>query len=84
MTASVKTIIMELFAFSRHSINLLLDEETLKPRRLLKRQETHKMKQWYQGQDRVNDKSQWQLPSNRVATRSRPLERTELSDMGTN
>ena len=29
-------------------------------------------KRWYQGQDRLSDKSQWQLPSNRVSDRKAP------------
>ena len=31
-----------------------------------------KIKQWYQGQDRLSDKSQWQLPSNRVSDKKSP------------
>ena len=31
-----------------------------------------KMKQWYQGHDRLSDKSQWQLPSNRVSDKKAP------------
>ena len=31
-----------------------------------------KMKEWNQGQDRLSDKSQWQLPSNRVNDKKAP------------
>ena len=31
-----------------------------------------KVNQWYQGQDRLSDKSQWQLPSNRVSDKKTP------------
>ena len=33
---------------------------------------TMKMKKWYQGQDRLSDKSQWQLPSNRMNDKKAP------------
>ena len=75
----------EALAFSRNSINLEFDEEMMKPEKATKAPRnaeidpsTMKMKQWYQGQDRLNDKSQWQFPSNRVSHKKRrPLERTE-------
>ena len=57
----------EALAFSRHSINLELDEETMKPEKASEAPtnagidpSTMKMKQWYQGHDRVSDK---QAPS---------------------
>ena len=33
---------------------------------------TMKMKQWYQGQNRVSDKSQWQWPDDRVSDKKAP------------
>ena len=52
----------EALAFSRHSINLELDEEIMKPEKATKAPRnsgidpsTMKMKQWYQGQDRFID-----------------------------
>ena len=69
----------EAFAFSGHSINLELDEEIMKPEKATQAprnsvidQMTMKMKEWYQGQDRLSDKSQWQLPSNRVNDKKAP------------
>ena len=83
----------EALAFSRHSINLELDEETMKSEKATKTPRnsgidpsTMKMKQWYQGQDRVSDKSQWQLPSNRVSDQKGAHwnEQSILSDTDTN
>ena len=55
-------------AVSRHSIFLELDEEIMNPEKSTKTPRnsgtdprTMKMKQWYQRQDRLSDKSQWQL-----------------------
>ena len=69
----------EALAFSRHSINLELDEEIMKPEKATKAQRnsgidpsTMKMMQWYQGQDRLSDKSKWQLPHNRVSDKKAP------------
>ena len=69
----------EALASSRHSINLELDEEIMKPEKATKAPRnsiidpsTMKMRQWYQGQDRLNDKSQWQLPNNRVSDKKAP------------
>ena len=69
----------EALAFSRHTTNLELDEEIMKPENATKAPRnsgidpgTMKMKQWYQGQDRLSDKSQWQLPSNRVRDKKAP------------
>ena len=69
----------EVLAFSRHSINLELDEENMKPKTATKAPRnagsdpsTMKMKQWYQGQNRVSDKSQWQWPSGRVSDKKAP------------
>ena len=52
----------EPLALSRHSINLELDEETMKPVKATEAPRnsgldpsTMKMKQWYQGQDRASD-----------------------------
>ena len=67
----------EALAFSRHSINLELDEEIMEPEKAAKAPRnsgidpsTMKMKLWYEGQDRLSDKSQWKLPSNRVSDKS--------------
>ena len=53
-------------AFSGHSINLVFDEETMKPEKLTKAAEncrngssTMKLKKWYQGQNRESDDSQF-------------------------
>ena len=53
----------EALAFSRHSINLKLDEETMKPEKAAEAPRnsgidpsTMKMKQWYERYDRVSDK----------------------------
>ena len=69
----------EAFSFSRHNINLELDEEIMKPEKATKAPRnwgvdpsTMKMKQWYQGQDRLSDESQWQLPSNRASDKKAP------------
>ena len=52
----------EALVFSRHTINLEFDEETMKrekateaPRNAGIDPSTMKMKQWYQGHDRVSD-----------------------------
>ena len=52
----------EALAFSRHTINLEFDEETMKPEKATEAPRnagidpsTMKMKQWYQGHDRVSD-----------------------------
>ena len=52
----------EALAFSRHTINLDFDEETMKPEKATEAPRnagtgpsTMKMKQWYQGHDRVSD-----------------------------
>ena len=69
----------EAVAFSRHSINLKLNEEIMKPEKATEAprnagidSSTMKMKQWYQGQDRVSDKSQWQWPLVRVSDKKAP------------
>ena len=61
-------------AFFRHSINLELDDEIVKPEKATKAPRnagidpsTMKMKRWYQGQNRVSDESQRQWPSCRVS-----------------
>ena len=53
----------EALTFSRHTINLEFDEETMKPEKATEAPRnsgidpsTMKMKQWYQGHDRVSDK----------------------------
>ena len=68
----------EAFAFSRHSINLELDE-IMKPEKASKaprisgiEPRTMRMKQWYQGEDRLSNESQWQLPRNRVGDEKAP------------
>ena len=77
----------EALAFSRHSINLELDEEIMKPEKATKapinsriNPNTMTMRQWHQGQDRLSDKSQWQLPSNRVSDRKAPTGTDRASD----
>ena len=69
----------EALALSRHSINLELGEEFMKPEKATKAPRnsgvdpsTMKMKQRYQGQDRVSDESQWQLPSSRMSDKKAP------------
>ena len=69
----------ESLAFSRHTIDLEFDDETMRPekdteasRNARTDPSTIKMKQWYQGQDRLSDKSQWQWPSNRVSDEEAP------------
>ena len=59
---------------ARHSVDLERDEEIMKPEKATMAPRnsgidpcTMKMKQWYQGQDRLSDKSQWQWPVNRVS-----------------
>ena len=66
-------------AFSRHSINLELDEEIMKTEKATKAPRNSgidprimKMRQRYQGQDRLSDKSQWQLPRIRVSDKKAP------------
>ena len=70
----------EALSFSRHSINLEFDEEIMKPEKATKAPRNSgidpsslKKKRWYQGQDRLSDKSQWQLPSNRVSDKKAPI-----------
>ena len=72
MTGSLKTIVIKHCILST-SINLELDEEIMKPEKATKTPRnsgldpsTMKMKQWHQGQDRLSDKSLWQMPSDRV------------------
>ena len=55
----------ESLTFSRRTINLEFDEETMKPEKATEAPRTAgidpstmQMKQWYQGQDRLSDKSQ--------------------------
>ena len=62
MTVIVKTY-YEALAFFRHTIDLELDEETMKPEKATGAPRnagmdpgTMNMKQWYQGYDRVSDK----------------------------
>ena len=69
----------EALALSRHSINLEPGEEFMKPEKATMAPgnsgvdpSTMKMKQWYQGQDRLSDESQWQLPSNRMSGKKAP------------
>ena len=69
----------EALAFFRHSINQELDEETMRPEKATEAPRnsgtdpsTVKMKQWYQKQDRLSDKSQWQWSSNRVSDKKAP------------
>ena len=69
----------EALAFSRRSTDLELDEEIMKAEKATKAPRnsgtdpsTMKMEQWYQGQDRLSDKSQWHLPSNRVSDKKAP------------
>ena len=69
----------EALAFSRHSINLELEEEIMMPEKATKAPRnsgidpsTMRMEQWYQGKDCLSDKSQWQLPSNRVSDKKSP------------
>ena len=59
----MKDYFHEALAFSRHMINLEFDEETMKPEKATGAPRnagidpsTMKMKQWYQGKDRVSDK----------------------------
>ena len=80
----------EALAFSRHTSNLELREEIMKPEKATKAPRksgigpsTKKMMQWYQGQDRLNEKSQWQLPSNRVSDKKAPTGTDILSSTGT-
>ena len=69
----------ESLEFSRHTINLEFDEETMKPEKATEVRRnagidpgTMKMKQWYPAHDRVSDKSQWELPSDRVSDQTAP------------
>ena len=55
-----------------------LDEEIMKENSGIDTS-TMKMKQRYQGQDRLSDKSQWQLPSNRVSDEKAPTGRDRAS-----
>ena len=62
-----ETYCYEALACARHSINLERDEEIMKPEKATMSPRnsgidpsTMKIKQWYQGQDRLCDKSQWQ------------------------
>ena len=62
MTVTVKTY-YEALAFFRHTIDLELDEETMKPEKATGAPRNAgmdprimKMEQWYQGYDRVSDK----------------------------
>ena len=65
-------------------MNLEIDEEIMKREKATKAPRNSgidpssmKMKQCYQGQDRLSDESQWLLPSNRVSDRRLQLEARE-------
>ena len=79
----------EALVFSQHSINLELNEESMKPEKATKAprnagidSSTMKMKQWFQGKNRVSDESQWQWPSNCVIDKKAPTgtERASYQD----
>ena len=68
----------EALAFSRHSINLELDEENMKPEKATMaarnagiNRSTMKMKKWYQGSARVSDKNS--LAGDRPSYQAREL-----------
>ena len=79
MTGSVKTTFMKLSHYldtasiwSSMSESMKPEKATKAPRNAGIDPSTMKMKQWYQGQNRVIDKSQWQWPDDLVSDKKAP------------
>ena len=80
MIGSVKTSFMKLSNSLDTASTKELDEENMKPERATKAPRnvgidpsTMQIKQWYRGQNRVSDKSQWQWPDDRVSDKRAPI-----------